>query len=316
MDSVSADEGASYTVVSAGSAPWGNTSDLPSVFSNDGTSISMYGRGMDGGLYNWYFNGNWWTGPISLGGIINGPPSAICGSGSPGSRPEFAFALGTDGGLYVWASDGWHWVAMPPNVWAISPPQVFMRTSDNTCADIYFTGSDGNVHFEPCWNGVWQTLPGSGGVNGFGLLSAVNRAGDPNRVDVFVKAPVGLGGSATLWAEYQSGSLVNHNLLSALPNSIGKMAAVNFDNTSKVWLFFTGADHQMYGGTSDSTGTSYTASAQLSGTPLVTSPITTFAPDNNTILAFARRQSDGHLIQVRWVGSSMQPVQDLGVAIM
>lgn len=322
---VSSDNGVSYVTVQA---PVGAVSEIPSVYSKDGTIIDMWGRGYDGALYHWVYNGSSWSGPTGLGGYINGPPSAVYGPGSPGTQQDYAYALGTDGNLYAWSSF-WYPVAMPPNVSAISPPQVFIRDSSHTCADIYFTGSDGNVYFSPC-GGVWQTLPGSGGVNGFGLVNAVSWPGNSNRVEVFVKEPVGLGGSTTLWAEYQSGSLVNHSLLSTLPNSVGQIGAVNFgvcgfncSSYSPVFLFFTSAN-QMYMATSTFTGTSYGNASVMNGTPLVTSPITAFSAPDSNMLTYARRQSDGHLIQVkvfRYVLQSQYfysvgPVQDLGIAIM
>ena len=106
-----------------------------------------------------------------------------------------------------------------------------------------------------------------------------------------------------------------HASLTGIPNGSGPTSAVNFANSATVWLFFTKAN-QVYRATSNSTGTSFTSSGVVSGSPNVTSPVTTFAPDSNTIVGLARRKSDGHLIQLRWVGSTLQPIQDLGLAIM
>jgi len=310
---VSANNGASYVQVSP--APAGAVSEIPSVYSKDGTTIDMWGRGYDGALYHWVYNGSSWSAPTSLGGLLNGPPSAVFGPGAPGTQHDYAYVLGTDGNLYAWSSF-WYPVAMPTNVWAISPPQVFTRTNDNTCADIFFTGSDGNVYLSAC-GGAWQIVPGSAGARGFGLLTATHSPNNTSRVDVFVKEPVGLGGSPTLWAQYQSGSLAHNNVLSALPNSVGQIGAVNFGSgaNTAVWLFFT-SNHNMYRAASDTTGTVYSGAAVIQTSPLVTSPITAFTPDNFHVFAYARRQSDGHLIQMSWVGTSAQGLLDLGVSIM
>jgi len=302
---VSSDGGATYAAVYP--APAGNVTDTLAAYSKDGTTIDMFGRGTDGFLYQWTFDGTTWGPPVGLGRYLLGPPSAAWVNIN-GWQHGLVWVTSNDRQIYVWVSEGgWFYSSMPANVQAMSPPQVFSR---NNTVDIYFTGTDGHVYLDAGWTGGWQQVPG----NGFGLLSATSQPANQNRMDVFVKSPVDKGGSGMSWAEYQSGSLVASAGL-GLPVGKGPTAAVNYGSSSTVWLFFVNGA-QIYRTVSDSTGTSYPSATYISSAPNVTSPITAFAPDANTVLAFARSQSNGHLIQLRWVGTSLQPVQDLGIAIM
>lgn len=302
---VSTDGGATYTTVSP--APVGTVTDTLAAYSRDGTTIDMFGRGTDGFLYQWTYNGSSWGSPVGLGRYLLGPPSAAWVNIN-GWQHGLVWVTSNDRQIYFWVTDsGWFFSGMPANVQAMSPPQVFSR---NSTVDIYFTGTDGHVYLDAGWTGVWQQVPG----NGFGLLSATSHPADQNRVDVFVNTPMAKGGSGILWAEHQSGSLVANASL-GLPVATGPTAAVNYANSATVWLFFSNGS-RIYRAISDPTGTSYPSASAVSGAQNVTSPVTAFAPDSNTILAFGRRQSDGHLIQLRWTGTSLQPIQDLGVAIM
>jgi hypothetical protein len=303
---VSSNNGATFTTTTP--APGGMSTEPLTAYSKDGTTIDMYGRGTEGALYHWVYDGSTWAAPVSLGGYVIGPPSSAYIQSWQGN---LAWALGSDQKIWVWINGTWNAATMPPNILAISPPQVFLRSPN--VLDIYFTGIDGHVYLDAGWTGNWQQLPGQG----YGLLAAINRSGNASRVDVFMQTLVGQGGSTPWWAEFQSGTLANNGLLNGLPLSVGPIGAVDIGNSSSglVWLFFT-QNNQMFGAVSDSTGTSFTNSSQLTGTPAVTSPITAFTPDNSNVMIYARRQSDGHLIQVRWVGTSMQPVQDLNVSIM
>jgi hypothetical protein len=311
---MSTDNGVSYTTVSP--APGGYVTDLPTVFSPDGRSLTMFGRGTDGALYEWTYNGSAWAGPTWMGGYMIGPPSAAFASIN-GTKTTAVFARATNGSLAVNANGNWAYVAMPPrsmpdplsppSFLAISPPQVFARSS--TCLDLYFTGDDGQTYLDACWTGNWQALPG-----GWGPLTAMNRVGVAGRVDVFSRQPTQPYGSLPYWIELNNGHVTSRAALSSLPKSVGQIAAVEVGSPSLVKLFYT-RGNTIYGTTSDSTATRYTNWGQLD-TVAVTSPPAAQSPDGTSFVVLARRQYDGHLIQWRWDGTSWTGATDLGVSIM
>jgi hypothetical protein len=150
------------------------------------------------------------------------------------------------------------------------------------------------------------------------MVSATSAPGSQTRADVFAKWSMDFGGSKGSWVEFQSGAVVNHGLLSASGSSIsssGPIGAANYGGSAKMWLFLTSANN-VYVVTSDASGLTFSAPSQVPGSPTVTSPVSAFTPDSNTLLGFARRQSDGHLIQMRYTGSILQGILDTGVAIM
>lgn len=299
---ISTDDGATYTPVAP---PIGNVTDLPAAYTTDGRTLEMYGRGLDAYMYRWTYNGAVWSAPLQVGGWVIGSPAGACSSAGPA-----VFLVQNDGVLYLYGhvgeEDNW-WDDGQPPVPALGPPQVFWR--GGSCLDVYVTGLDGHIYRHGCAVGDWQKIPGPG----FGLLSAVNRAG-ASRVDVFMRAPVSAGGSQIVWAEYDDTNLLREGILTGVPSGVGPVAAVEVGAANQIWLLFTRAN-QIYIASSDPSGTSYLDWGPVES-PKVTSPLTAFAPDARTVLAFARRQSDGHLIQLRWLSGCLQPVQDLGVEIM
>ena len=295
---VSNDDGGTYAAVPP---PVGNVTDLPTAYTIDGLTIDMYGRGLDGSMFQWAYDGANWSAPAFVGGYVIGSSSGACSAAG-----EAVYLTQNDGRLYLYGYGDWYPPGDPP-VPALSPPQVVLR--GGSCLDVYFTGLDGHIYRDACTTGNWQQVPGEG----FELLMAVNRPGQ-SRVDVFMKAPMSAGGSQIVWAEYDDAQVVRTAVLSGIPAGVGPVAAVEVGSANEIWLLFTRAN-QVYMASSDSSGTSYLDWGAVQS-PKVTSPLTAFSPDAQTVLAFARRQSDGHLIQLRWLNRCLQPVQDLGVAIM
>jgi hypothetical protein len=297
---VSNNSGASYTAVAS---PIGNATELPTGWSKDGISIDMFGRGLDGQMYRWSYDGDVWSARNGVGGYAIGPASAAYANG------EALFVTQNDGWVWLYGYGAWYLYGQgtPSAIQALSPPQAFLRNA--SCLDLYVTGLDGHVHRNACATGSWQQVPG----DGFGLLTAVNRPTE-TRVDVFTKAPIGPGGSQTFWARYNDGDLVASAPLDAIPQSVGPVAAVEVGSAHAIWLLFT-RDNRIYLAESDATGTSYVDWGVVES-PTVTGPPTAYAPDRNTVLAYARRQSDGHLIQLRWLNGILQATQDLGVEIL
>ena len=285
---VSTNGGASYTTVSP--APVGSVTETLAAYSKDGTTIDMFGRGTDGFLYQWTYNGSSWGGPVGLGKYLLGPPSAAWVNIN-GWQHGLVWVTSNDRQIYLWVTGGgWFTSSMPAGLVAFSPPQVFSR---NNTVDIYFTASDGYVYTDQGWTGGWQKLP----ENGYGMVSATSAPGSQSRADVFAKWSMDFGGSKGTWVEFQSGAAVNHSLLggSGSPiSSAGPIGSANYGGSAKLWLFLTSANN-VYLVTSDASGTTFSAPSQVPGAPTVTSPVTTFTPDSNTLLGFARRQSDGHL---------------------
>jgi hypothetical protein len=298
----SADNGVSYTTVSP--APIGYVTDLPTVFTPDGVTLAMYGRGTDGALYVWTYDGTAWTTPTWLGGYLIGPPSAGLTTVN-GKRANAAFVLGGDGVLWVNASGGWNTLTMPSNVRAITPPQAFAR---GTCVDVYFTADNGKTYVDACFTGHWQALPG-----GWGPLTAVNFA-TLGRVDVFSRQPIQQNGSLPYWVELNFGAPVTQATLSSLPKSYGQIAAVAVGSPAVIRLFYA-RGNKIFGTSSDSTGTHYNNWSQLDSVA-VTSPPAAYSPDGKSFVVLARRQYDGNLIQWRWDGTSWTGATDLGVGIM
>jgi len=316
---VSNDLGQSYSVHSPG--PVGQVTETPAAYSTDGRTIDMYARGTDGALYHWTYDGSSWSPPSWLGGYFVGPPSAAYIQSWQG---HLVWVTGSDQNVYAWINGTWNSATMPPNVLAMSPPQVSLRGPDEL--DIYFTGMDtttgvgGQIFLDAGWTGNWQQLPG----NGFGLVTTVNRPNNPEFVDVFVREPVAQGGSNLWQLEYNAGSLVNSTVLTALPAGVGTVGAmwgwtpVGGQANASIYLFFTLAN-QIHWTNSDPNGANWGAVGQAT-TP-VTSPASAFwpIPDNDTGVVYARRKSDGHLIQYRWTGltgAAQMTLLDLGVSIM
>ncbi len=297
---VSNDNGVSFREVSP--APVGQVTELPSVFSPDGRTLQMYGRGLDGALYHWsYTNGAGWSGPDWVGGYMIGPPSAAFANVN-GTRTTAVFMLGTNGKIAVVANGNWWWVQMPQFVLSVTPPQVFARNS--TCLDLYFAGNDGKMYMDPCWTGNWHTVPGI-----YGLVTQLTR--NP-RVDVFGRPPIGQSGATPYWLEYNSGTLGSHGYL-PLPVGNGTIAAVGLAPTVTK-LFYTVGNY-INATKSDPTGTVFNNWGRFDDVA-VTSPPTALSPDGTAIVMFDRRQSDGHLVKWRFDGTSWTSVTDLGVSIM
>jgi hypothetical protein len=171
--------------------------------------MTMFGRGYDGALKRWVYSGSAWSGPVNLGGQVNGPVSAAVAT-IAGTVTTAAVMLTPTRQISAIKNGTWSTVTLPPNVSAMSPPQLF---STGSCFDLYFTGTDGVVYRQSCWpNGSWTANPST--ASAFGLVTESAAAGDSQRVAVY-NQPVGLGGSQTWFAKYNGSTLVNSALLPA-----------------------------------------------------------------------------------------------------
>ena len=137
---VSTNGGASYTTVSP--APVGSVTETLAAYSSDGITIDMFGRGTDGFLYQWTFDGSHWDGPVGLDKYLLGPPSAAWVNIN-GWQHGLVWVTSNDRQIYLWVTGGgWFTSSMPAGLVAFSPPQVFSR---NSTVNTYFTASDGYV---------------------------------------------------------------------------------------------------------------------------------------------------------------------------
>jgi hypothetical protein len=201
-------------------SPAGWVSETPTVFSTDGTSIDMYGRGSDAALYHWTYNGSAWSPYTFLGGAVNGPPSAAHATIN-GTATTAVVVMGADMKLWGYVNGTWFNYALPPNVLMASPPQIF--NSHGTCFDVTFGGTDGNEYRQDCWpNGSW--VKGSNSAS-LGLVTQIDKPVSASYEYLFSSGPVGIGGSGQSWATTFQGSTAVVN--AALPTLVttGPIAA-------------------------------------------------------------------------------------------
>lgn len=142
--------------------------------------VDAFIRGMDGALYQKWFDGVNWNGWTSRGGSISGPPAVV----SWGQNRLDVFARGVDGALVHIANDGSTWGNWESLGGSMMGVPVAVATALNRL-DVFVRGIDRSVRWIS-WNGSgwtsWQSLGGD--ING--NIEAIARPG--NRIDIFARS--------------------------------------------------------------------------------------------------------------------------------
>ncbi len=294
------------------SPPVGWVTETPAVISPDGTSLQMFGRGSDGALYQWNYNGSSWSGPYGWGGYMNGSPAAGYATIN-GTASTVVMMLATTGQIAAIVNGSWSFISMPANVLAMSPPQIFKRSS--TCLDVYFTGMNGQLYQQKCWTpaGSWTAMSSYG----FGLVNEV--VGDANNFTVLSNTLPQLGGSYRLVNQYSGNTDETPWGYSNSPiYSAGTQAGVQFSGGGTMTFFAQtgGYAYTLYMSTDLFSAGTVT---RLDALP-VTSPPVAFSPDGVAAWVFARsKQFNGvnnELVYWYFNGSSWSAVGDAGAWIM
>ncbi len=275
------------------------STETPAVFSSDGTTIDLYARGTDGGLYHSTFNGSSWTAPTYLGGYLIGPPSA--GYATIGGVPSsVVLSLATTGQIAAYVNGSWApFLNMPTNVLAMSPPQVFRVSS--TCLEVYFTGTDSQVYRQGCFSptapsSAWVAVPTT--ATAFNLLSSSYDA-VPARTTVILSEPVGPHGSQLQYASYNGASWTSGLMLPL--TTIGP-ASTYVQSNGQVKVFTTGADGMLYISNSGTNGLGFSGWFSVSAS--LTSPPVTFTPDGSSAWVFGRASGSNQLVYWHWTGTA------------
>ncbi|MGC5224192.1 RHS repeat-associated core domain-containing protein, partial [Micromonospora sp. DT81.3] len=151
--------------------------------------LDVFGRGTDGTLQHWAWDGTAWGGPGSLGGALADAPHAV--SSAP-NRLD-VFGRGTDGTLQHWAWDGTAWGGPGSLGGALADAPHAVSSAPNR-VDVFGRGTDGTLQHW-AWDGTAWGGPGSLGGTLADAPHAVSWA--PNRVDVFGR---GTDGTLQHWA--------------------------------------------------------------------------------------------------------------------
>ncbi len=140
----------------------GTLTSSPEGASGSATSVDVFGRGLDNGLWQNHWNGTSWAGWTSLGGGVTADP----GAAPQGTSRLDVYVRGTDKQLYTrtWNGTSWGpWTGLGGVL--NSGPDVSVRATSTPTLDVFVEGSDGGLYQKTSTDGgntygAWTGLGG------------------------------------------------------------------------------------------------------------------------------------------------------------
>lgn len=214
----------------------------PASISWGSNRIDVFGRGVDGVLWQKYFDGNngGWSPWSRQDGVVDSNPAVA----SWGSGRLDIFAKGTGGDLvHQWYSGGWGtWESLgkPPTAsiasgpgaisWGSNRIDVFVKGSDDALWQKYYDGNNGG------WSS-WVKLGGA--IDSAPTITSWN----PGRLDIFSK---GIAGDLQhYWYDGSHGGWKNWESFGTPPVATGSPSAISWES-GRIDIFFRASDGLMW----------------------------------------------------------------------
>jgi Repeat of unknown function (DUF346)/PQQ-like domain len=140
----------------------GTLTSGPEGAAGSATSVDVFGRGTDNGLWQNHWNGTSWGGWSSLGGGVTADP----GAAAQGASRLDAYVRGTDKQLYTRTWNGASWGPWSGLGGVLnSGPDASVRAGAPATVDVFVEGSDGGLYQKSSMDGgntygAWQALGG------------------------------------------------------------------------------------------------------------------------------------------------------------